>query len=354
MRGRNVADTLNSQEMQAFCENIALMLSVGVQTDEAAHMLAESSESKLLEQKCREVYDQLAIGRKLSVAMKGAGGFPAYAIEMVNAGERTGHVQETLESLGGYYDEEGRLIHKIRQSVSYPAIILCIMSVVLAFVASSILPIFLDVYKSMSGGIATSSFSAVNVGIMIGWVALILTLILTLLALIALASSHSAKGRDRLMKMMSMVPGAKKVFYDLALSRFTSALSVYIASGSNADDAMGAAIETIEAGELRVRASNALSAMKDIDDPKSLVQALSDCEVLDAMRSRMLTFGLRSGRVDEVLAGMSEDLFEESIAGFDAIIDKIEPILAGFVTVAVGLTLIAVMLPLVGMMGAIG
>lgn len=349
-----MADNLNSSEMQAFCENVALMLSVGVQTAEATHMLAESAESKILQRKCLEVYEQLAAGRKLSVAMASAGGFPSYAIEMISAGEKTGRTQETLESLAGYYDEEGRLIRKIRQSVSYPAIILCIMSVVLAFVASSILPIFLDVYKSMSGGIATSSFSAVNIGIIIGWTALVLTLVMTLVALIALASSHSAKGRDRLMKILSVMPGAKKVFYDLALSRFTAALSVYIASGSNTDDAMSEAVKTIEMDELSLHANDALMSMKELDNPKSLVQALSECEVLDPMRSRMLTFGLRSGQVDEVLMGMSEDLFEESISGFDSIIDKIEPLLAGFVTIAVGLTLISVMLPLVGMMGAVG
>lgn len=345
---------LNSIEMKAFCENIALMLSIGVQTDEAAHLLAENSESRTLTKKCREVYQRLVKGARLSAAMREVGGFPEYAIEMVTAGEKTGRTQSTLESLANYYDEEGRLMVKIRQSVSYPAITLCIMSVVLAFVTSSILPIFLEVYKSMSGGIATSSFSAVNVGIIIGWVALALTLIMTLLSLITLASSQTTGGRNRLMKMLRFLPGGKGVFYDLSLSRFTSALAVYLKAGTNTDDAMAAAIQTIEMPELRRRAENALAAMKDVNNPRSIVQALSECDVLDAMRTRMLTFGLRSGRIDDVFEGMSGDLFDEAVDGFDSIIDKIEPMLAGFVTIAVGLTLIAVMLPLVGMMGAIG
>ncbi len=87
---------------------------------------------------------------------------------------------------------------------------------------------------------------------------------------------------------------------------------------------------------------------------KSLIQAVADYQVFDPIHVRMLTFGMRSGRIDEVLEGLSEDLFGESIEGFDSLIDRVEPILAGFVTLAVGLTLIAVMLPLVGMMGSIG
>lgn len=345
---------LKSAEMKAFCENIALMLSIGIQTDEAVHMLAENSESRSLEDLCRKVYMEVIHGVKLSTAMQTVGGFPKYAIEMLAASERTGHVQSTLESLATYYDEESRLISKIRQSVTYPAILLCVMSIVLAFVIGAILPVFLNVYESMAGGITASSFGAVDVGIIIGWVALIFTLICTVIALAALVSSRSASGRDRLMKMINRIPGAKKVFYTLALSRFTSTLAVYIASGSNSDDAMGQALHTVELPELRSKVSQAHAAMIEPVRAKGLIQAISDYQVFDTLHLRMLTFGMRSGRVDEVLEGLSEDLFRESIDGFDALIDKVEPILAGFVTLAVGLTLIAVMLPLVGMMGSIG
>lgn len=345
---------LKSAEMKAFCENVALMLSVGIQTDEAVHMLAENSESKPLEGLCRKVYMELIHGVKLSSAMASAGGFPTYAIEMVAASERTGHVQNTLESLATYYDEEARLISKIRQSVTYPAILLCVMSIVLAFVVANILPVFLDVYENMAGGITASSFGAVDVGIIIGWVALVFTLVCTLIALVALVSSRSASGRDRLMRMINRIPGAKKVFYTLALSRFTSTLSVYIASGANSDDAMGQAISTIELPELKDKATQAHRSMIESVRAKSLIQAVADYQVFDPIHVRMLTFGMRSGRIDEVLEGLSEDLFGESIAGFDSLIDRVEPILAGFVTLAIGLTLIAVMLPLVGMMGSIG
>ena len=38
----------------------------------------------------------------------------------------------------------------------------------------------------------------------------------------------------------------------------------------------------------------------------------------------------------------------------DGLIDSVEPTLAAFLTVGVGATLIAVMLPLIGIMGSIG
>lgn len=355
MGGTILADqVLRSADIKAFCENVALMLSVGIQTDEAVHMLADSSESKVLEDACKEIYSRLIGGTSLSSSMESVGLFPPYVIEMVAAGERTGHVEDTLTSLAVYYDEEDRLISKVRSSVTYPTILLCVMSVVLAFVVATILPVFLDVYESMAGGLATSSFSMVDVGIVIGWVALILTFACTLVAIIALISSRSTSGRDRLMGMMEKLPGAKPVFYNLALSRFTSTLAIYMASGSNSDDAMGAALSVVDHPSLRARVSSAYRSMIEPIKAKSLIQAVSDSGVFDPLRVRMLTFGMRAGRMDDVLEEMSDDLFEAAIDGFDDLVDRVEPILSGFVTVAVGLTLIAVMLPLIGMMGSVG
>lgn len=47
---------LSSAELQAFFSNVALMVSVGVQTDEAVHMLISSAESASLRESAEKVY----------------------------------------------------------------------------------------------------------------------------------------------------------------------------------------------------------------------------------------------------------------------------------------------------------
>ncbi len=78
-----------------------------------------------------------------------------------------------------YYDEEGRLFAKMRSSIVYPAALLCVMSVILAFTVAVILPVFVDVYESLSGNLAAGSFNAVGASIGIGWAALAVTLVCT-------------------------------------------------------------------------------------------------------------------------------------------------------------------------------
>ena len=43
--------------------------------------------------------------------------------------------------------------------------------------------------------------------------------------------------------------------------------------------------------------------------------------------------------------------FEEGLEALEALVDRVEPVLVGFLTVCVGLTLVSVMLPLLGILG---
>ena len=162
---------LDSAGISLFCESVAMMLPAGIQTDEAVGMLSEDIGDVALQATCESVYGRLCAGDTLAVAMKASGAFPRYAVDMVGVGEASGRLEEVLRSLGVYYDEEDRLFAKIRSSVGYPAALLCIMSIILAFTVIIILPVFEDVYVSMAGSLIDGSSGAVGVSVAIGWVA---------------------------------------------------------------------------------------------------------------------------------------------------------------------------------------
>ena len=87
---------------------------------------------------------------------------------------------------------------------------------------------------------------------------------------------------------------------------------------------------------------------------KGLSTALFEQKVFEPLYGRMLISGARSGQADTVLARLSQLFTQDAQAAMDALIDSIEPILAAFLTLAVGVTLLAVMLPLIGILGSIG
>lgn len=342
---------LDSAGISLFCESVAMMLAAGIQTDEAVGMLSEDIGDVALQATCESVYGRLCAGDTLAVAMKASGAFPRYAVDMVGVGEASGRLEEVLRSLGVYYDEEDRLFAKIRSSVGYPAALLCIMSIILAFTVIIILPVFEDVYVSMAGSLTDGSSGAVGVSVAIGWVALGITLICAIVAVGAAIACRSEAGRIAMMRLMEKFPATRPA---MEQSRFASALAAYTASGINTDEAMRRAIEVVEHEGLKAKATAAYGLMIDAESPRSLAQAISEAEVFEQIHARLLTIGTRSGSLDAALDRLSANFFDDAILQIDAAIDNIEPALAAFLTIAVGATLISVMLPLIGIMGSIG
>ncbi len=345
---------LESGALSAFCESVALMQSAGIQTDEAVHMLSENMADTPFKRACDVMYTRLSNGDSLSCAMRATDAFPQYALDMVTIGEESGRLEHVLRSLSVYYDEEDRLFTKIRSSIGYPAALLCIMSVILAFTVAVILPVFVQVYDSLSGGLTSGSFAAVDASLVIGWIALAVVLVCTVLALAGVFASKSEGGREAVMALFEKLPFTKQAMYQLALSRFTSALSTYTASGVNTDDAMHEALATIDHPQLREKVQAAYESMIDPAHPLSLAQAISKYEIFEPVYARMLTIGMRSGSLEEVLDRLSSTFFDDAVDQLDRVVDATEPALAAFLTVAVGATLISVMLPLIGIMGSIG
>ena len=344
---------LESSAISAFCSSVATMLAAGVQTDEAVHMLSENRAQSQFKRVCDAVYAKLVEGADLATSMEASEAFPDYAVEMVRVGESSGRTERVLRSLGRYYESERRTFAKLQSAVGYPAALLCIMSIILAFTVAFILPIFTSTYNSMAGSLTSGSFSMVGASEIIGWVALVVVLIATVVALVISALAHSESGRAKVVKLFEKIPMTKQAMYQLALSRFTNALAAFTASGVQEEEAIRKAMATVDHPELLKKLEAALSSMIDLDNPHSLSQAIVEHEVFEPVYGRMLLMGTRSGSTDEVLSHLADIFFDDANTQIDAAVDSVEPTLAAFLTIAVGATLIAVMLPLIGIMSSI-
>ncbi|MBQ9059482.1 MAG: type II secretion system F family protein [Atopobiaceae bacterium] len=348
------ATMLESSALSAFFGSVATMLSAGIQTDEAVHMLSVNRDESQFKDVCAEIYSFLIQGDNLAGAMEKCGAFPQYAIDMVATGEQSGRLDNVLRNLDEYYDEEHRMYEKLRTSVSYPAALLCIMSVILAFTVAVILPVFIHAYENMSGSLTGGSHGFVTASIAVGWIALIVTLVCTVVVLIATFMSRSPKGRERLTKFLEKLPATKGAMYQMALSRCMMALATYTSSGIDNETAMTQAQRIVDHEELSEKLGRAHDAMIDSQNPRSLTQAIAENDLLEPVYARMLVVGNRSGSLDQVLARLSEIFFDDAIDQVDLLIGRVEPVLAAFLTITVGGTLIAVMIPLIGIMRSIG
>ncbi len=345
---------LESSALSAFCGSMATMIQAGIQTDEAVLMLGENRERSRFQEVCSHVYDRVVAGSSLASAMETSKGFPTYAVGMVATGEQSGHLEEVLRNLEMYYDEEDRLFAKLSQSISYPAALLAIMSAILAFTSFVILPMFQGVYESLAASLVAGSLVSAATSRGLGRAAFILVALCATVAIWLYVESTTERGRQLVVRILEHLPITSKAMYQLALSRFTAVLATYVSSGITNEDALLRATKTVSHRRLHTRLTQAHEAMVSLDNPKSLVQAIGEAEVFEPIYARMLNVGSRTGSADEALAQFSEAFFDDAVAQIDHALDLVEPLFAAFLTVSVGVTLVAVMLPLISVMRAIG
>lgn len=286
--------------------------------------------------------------------MRESGAFPDFACDVVATGEETGNLENALLALDQYYDEEDRLFAKLYTNVRHPAIILCLMTAVLAVTDLLVLPSFASAYESVAGSLTGGSFALVGAATVLGWIALAITFVFAVLAIVATVQIGSEEGRMKLASSLSKLPPVEEAFYQLALARFTLALSAHISTGTDADSALAKAAATVVHPVLKERVQAALADCTDLDRPKGIVDALADHGVYDSFYAGMLEVGDRMASFEETLARCARIFFDDALDQLDRAADSVEPALTILLTVSVGTSLIAAMLPLIGIVQSIG
>ncbi len=91
-----------------------------------------------------------------------------------------------------------------------------------------------------------------------------------------------------------------------------------------------------------------------MDEGHGFAQAAYEESLFEPVYGRMLLAGERGGNLETVLGRLRSILSESCIHSTDRIVNTVDPLLAGILMLAVGFSLLSVMLPLIGMMNAIG
>ena len=334
-----------------FCENMAMMLSAGISVDETLALLCEDSEQGDFHEAADAVHRLVISGVPLAQAVRECGMFPQYMSDMIEAGETAGRTDSVLRVLSVYYETQHRLAKKLKSAVVYPAALLLLMAVVLGVMVFQVLPVFTGVYTSLTGSLAASSYSYIRVAYLVGGVALAAVVVLAVLLLAGLLVARTPRGKVWLLGVFEHFPLTGGAFAQLAQAQFTTALATFVASGMNVDVSLERAIPMVQHRGLREKLTRAQAKM---EGGQSLAQAFYEEKVFEPLYNRMLLSGSRSGQMENVLERLSAVFSDEADARFELLIGNIEPVLSGLLTLAVGLTLLSVMLPLIGILAAVG
>lgn len=336
-------------EVSGFCAQLAMLLRSGVPTQDALELMQDTctaEEQALLQ----SLILSLAQGGAFCTALKETGAFPEYLIEMVRLGEEAGSLDEACGGLADYYEREQDVRDSVRSAVTYPVVMIVLLLLVLGVLAVRVLPVFAGVFEQL-GGVSALSERTLRIGRVLGAVSAVLTGILVLLGAGLFAAYRSEKGRRRAAALLCGLPVFRGIFEKIALERFTSAMALLLKSGFDAATSLSMSGTLLDGTPLAGRAKDCI---RRTGEGEPLGDALRETKLLPASAARLAAVGVRTGSLDAAMASIAGHCAKDARESVDDAAALIEPVLVAVLSVVVGLILLSVMTPLLGVMSAIG
>ena len=121
---------------------MATMLTAGLPVPKALDVTGNIISNYTFALAVQEVKQKVERGRTISESMGQIEYFPKMLTEMVGVGERSGALEETLDVIGGYYDNEVSVTTARLLAVLEPAITIALAVLVVILLLAVYLPMF--------------------------------------------------------------------------------------------------------------------------------------------------------------------------------------------------------------------
>ncbi len=339
------------QELSAFCLQIGLLLEAAVPLDEGLAIMAEDAGCEDEKQLLLYMAEGAELGDPFFKVLEDAGTFPLYVVRMAKLGQQSGTLDQMMKSLSDYYEKEYRLLVNVKNALTYPIMMVVMLLVVLFVLFSKVMPVFDQVYEQLGAKMSPAARSAIRLGGLFSGAALIAAAVIALAVFGIWAASRFGHRISLVDKMVNYVKCHSRIALAIANRRFTSVLALTLKSGMEFEKGLELAGELVDNGKV---AAQVEKCGRTLETGASYYQAMKDTGLFSGFYVQMIKVGSRSGRLDAVMEEISEDFEQAADQSMDNMLARFEPTIVAVLAVSVGLVLLSVMLPLVGVLAAIG
>ena len=124
-----LADLTVKQNAAKFARNLSTMLAAGISMPDAVEIVAETMGNKFYTMAMRDARADVIQGVPLSQPIEKSGLFPPMVYHMVRIGEETGNIENMLDTLADYYEEEVEVATQSLMAALEPLMIIMLAGV---------------------------------------------------------------------------------------------------------------------------------------------------------------------------------------------------------------------------------
>lgn len=332
---------LTADALDRISFQLSLLYRAGAPSEESLALLSEDVSAGKHRHALAVMAKGLGEGLSLSAAARETGIFPRQYITMLEVGEASGNMDEVLMALSRYYRRETGIQSALRRALIYPAVMAGLVLVLFAVMLSQVLPVFARVFQQMGVALPPLARELMSFGQVSVYVAGVICVLLMGGTLWFLS-----RGGKR-----GVLPIGHAANDAMDRGQFSYVMSMLLSSGLSFEKGLDFAEELLHSSHLVERLRRCRHRM---EEGLPFAKALEETGVLTPLQASLLAAGIRTGDAERAMDEVASRCAEESEEALSRFFTRLEFTLVILLCASVGLVLLSVMLPLVGLLSSIG
>jgi type IV pilus assembly protein PilC len=327
-----------------FARQMATMIDAGIPVLQSLEILAEQTTHKNFRKILQDVATRVAAGSSINKAMsKYTQVFSEFFVHVVKAGEESGHLDEILERVATYLEKTDKLIRKVKSALVYPIVVMLMSVAITVFMMIKVIPTFTEIYDGFD--VALPKPTQILIGMsnfmQAYWYLIIAVVVAIVIGLKMFSKTpHGGLIMDNI---KLRVPVFGMLLRKVAVSKFTRTLGTLLKSGVPILRSMDIVAKT-SGNHVIERAVQGSS--KSIREGRKIVDPLRESKVFPPMVLRMIAVGETSGELEKMLSKIADFYDDQVDASVAALTSLIEPLVIGFMGIAIGGIVVGMFLPM--------
>lgn len=339
------------KDVVLFARQLAVMISATVPIVQSLRILVKQTTNITFKIIISEIADDVDGGAKLSASLaRYPQAYSDFFVHMVRSGETTGKLDETLNYLADQQEKDYDLEQKIRGAMIYPVFILGAMVVIGVLMMIFVIPRLTD---ALIAGGAELPFAT---KLLIGTSSFLQNFWWLVAALVGIGVSllrfytRTPAGHRQYDNIKFHLPVFGQIFQKIYLVRFSRSFSTLIASGIPVTRALEIVSDVI--GNVLYRELT-LETIKEVEAGNSIASVFVQSKIVPPMLPQMMIVGEQTGKLDLILDKLAAFYAKELENLVANLVSIIEPLILVVMGGAVAVIVMAILLPLYNLSGAI-
>lgn len=310
-------------ELIMFCRQMFVLLKAGVPLIDALSQLRDIVRSELFKEALEGIINSISSGMTITLSLgKYKNIFPPIFFSIIEAGEKSGRLDEAFRQLAEYLEFEHKMRQQFKSALRYPVLVFVAIFVAMFVINFFVVPAFSKMLSSFNIALplptrilmGTSEFFIHQWGYIVAAICLFIFLFRTMM--------KSKTGRLTWDRSVLRIPVFGGIFNRIALSRFVRSFGLIMQAGIPIIEgikfiANSTSNTYIKAGIYKIA--------EKIERGESFARAAQESRLFDNLALQMISVGEQSGRVDSMLIEIAQFYDSEIEYDLKRLNDLIEP-----------------------------